>query len=92
MLYDVSARVLCRLGRDDSFRFPLNSHMDGRLARAVYAAIRQARVVDKFRDPLYLFLELVRMGVMHDNLWSNSPSSGGLSFGTGKLFSSLVHF
>lgn len=50
----------------------------------MYAAIKSARVVDKFQDPLYLFLELVRAGVMHGHLWSNRAFSGGPSFGTGK--------
>jgi Temperature dependent protein affecting M2 dsRNA replication len=50
----------------------------------MYTAIKQARVNDKFQDPLYLFLELVRAGVMHGHLWSGRAFSGGPSFGTGK--------
>lgn len=50
----------------------------------MYAAIKLARVNDKFQDPLYLFLELVRAGVMHGHLWSMRAFSGGPSFGTGK--------
>lgn len=50
----------------------------------MHAAIKSARVVDKFQDPLYLFLELVRAGVMHGHLWSNRAFSGGPSFGTGE--------
>jgi len=65
-------------------RFLLNTHMHSPLARAMYAALRQARLNDKFQDPLYLFLELVRAGVMHGHLWSNRAFSGGPSFGTGK--------
>jgi hypothetical protein len=53
----------------------------------MYTAIKQARVNDKFQDPLYLFLELVRAGVMHGHLWSGRAFSGGPSFGTGKRFS-----
>lgn len=49
----------------------------------MYVAIKQARVNDKFQDPLYLFLELVRAGVMHGHLWSGRAFSGGPSFGTG---------
>ncbi|KAJ3928930.1 MAG: temperature dependent protein affecting M2 dsRNA replication [Lentinula lateritia] len=48
----------------------------------MYTAIKQARLNDKFQDPLYLFLELVRAGVMHGHLWSNRAFSGGPSFGT----------
>jgi hypothetical protein len=50
----------------------------------MYVAIKTARVNDKFQDSLYLFLELVRAGVMHGNLWSGRAFSGGPSFGTGE--------
>ncbi len=53
----------------------------------MYVALKPARVNDKFQDPLYLFLELVRAGVMHGHLWSGRAFSGGPSFGTGTLFS-----
>jgi hypothetical protein len=62
--------------------FLLNTHTHSPLARAMYTAIKQARVNDKFQDPLYLFLELVRAGVMHGHLWSQRAFSGGPSFGT----------
>ncbi|KAG6918177.1 hypothetical protein DXG01_016162 [Tephrocybe rancida] len=62
--------------------FLLNTHTHSPLARAMYVAIKQARVNDKFQDPLYLFLELVRAGVMHGHLWSGRAFSGGPSFGT----------
>jgi Temperature dependent protein affecting M2 dsRNA replication len=65
-------------------RFLINSHAHSPLARAMYTAIRTARVNDKFQDPLYLFLELIRAGVMHGHLWSNRAFSGGPSFGTGE--------
>lgn len=59
------------------------SHEHQTLARAMYGAISRARLNDKFQDPLYLFLELVRAGVMHGHLWSGRAFSGGPSFGTG---------
>ncbi|KAJ7236433.1 XPG I-region protein [Mycena haematopus] len=62
--------------------FLLNTHTHSPLARAMYAAIMTAKVNDKFQDPLYLFLELVRAGVMHGHLWSGRAFSGGPSFGT----------
>ncbi|KAF8211055.1 XPG I-region protein [Mycena galopus ATCC 62051] len=62
--------------------FLLNTHTHSPLARAMYAAIKSAKVNDKFQDPLYLFLELVRAGVMHGHLWSGRAFSGGPSFGT----------
>lgn len=52
----------------------------------MHLALKQARVNDKLQDPLYLFLELVRAGVLHGNLWSGRAYSGGPSFGTGKYF------
>ncbi|KAJ7261993.1 XPG I-region protein [Mycena rebaudengoi] len=62
--------------------FLLNTHTHSPLARAMYAAVKHAKVNDKFQDPLYLFLELVRAGVMHGHLWSGRAFSGGPSFGT----------
>ncbi|KAJ7604397.1 XPG I-region protein [Roridomyces roridus] len=62
--------------------FLLNTHTHSPLARAMYAAIKNSKVNDKFQDPLYLFLELVRAGVMHGHLWSGRAFSGGPSFGT----------
>jgi len=62
--------------------FLLNTHVHSPLARAMYVAMRNARVNDKFQDSLYLFLELVRAGVMHGHLWSGRAFSGGPSFGT----------
>lgn len=46
-------------------------------------ALKSAKVNDKFQDPLYLFLELVRGGVLHGHLYSGRAFSGGPSFGTG---------
>ncbi|KAI5895234.1 temperature dependent protein affecting M2 dsRNA replication [Schizophyllum commune] len=56
----------------------------------MYNAIRNARVNDKFQEPLYLFLELVRAGVMHGHLWTIGASSGGPSFGTAEEKSSML--
>ncbi|KAG8903915.1 hypothetical protein FRB99_002572 [Tulasnella sp. 403] len=61
--------------------FLMHTHMHSPLARAMHGALKLARINDKFQDPLYLFLELVRAGVMHGNLWSNRAYSGGPSFG-----------
>lgn len=65
----------------------LNTHVHSHLARAMHTALRNARLTDKFQDPLYLFLELVRAGVMHGHLWSGRAFSGGPSFGTGTVYS-----
>jgi hypothetical protein len=63
----------------------LNNHTHAPLARAMFAALRQAKLNDKFQDPLFVFLELVRAGVMRGNLLSGRAFSGGPSFGTGAL-------
>ena len=55
----------------------------------MHTALRNARVTDKFQDPLYIFLELVRAGVMHGHLWSGRAFSGGPSFGTGAYMRDL---
>ncbi|KAG9004019.1 hypothetical protein FRB94_002728 [Tulasnella sp. JGI-2019a] len=61
--------------------FLLHTHLHSALARAMHGALQTVRINDKFQDPLYLFLELVRAGVMHGNLWSGKAYSGGPSFG-----------
>ncbi|KAF8889292.1 XPG I-region protein [Infundibulicybe gibba] len=70
--------------------FLLNTHTHSSLARAMYTALKPARLNDKFQDPLYLFLELVRAGVMHGHLWSGRAFSGGPSFGTDDEKSSML--
>lgn len=70
--------------------FLLNTHTHSPLARGMYNAIRSAKLNDKFQDPLYLFLELVRAGVMHGHLWSQRAFSGGPSFGTDEEKSSML--
>jgi hypothetical protein len=65
-------------------RFLLNSHLHAPLARAMSIALKDAKLNDKFQDPLFLFLELVRAGVMRGNLLSGRAFSGGPSFGTGE--------
>lgn len=64
----------------------MHTHVHSPLARGMHLALKNAKINDKFQDSLYVFLELVRAGVMHGNLWSNRPYSGGPSFGTGELF------
>ena len=69
----------------------LNSnHGHTMYARAMHASLKVARINDKFQDPLYLFLELVRAGVMHGNLWSGRAYSGGPSFGTDEQKKSML--
>ncbi len=58
------------------------------MGRALYSAIQQSRVNDKFQEPLYLSLELSRAGVLHGDAWSGRQYSGGPSFGTRQLWGS----
>lgn len=52
------------------------------------AALKLCKVNDKFQDPLFIFLELIRGGVLHGKLWGHRAYSGGPSFGEGALSSS----
>ncbi|KAG9125162.1 hypothetical protein FRC07_008729 [Ceratobasidium sp. 392] len=61
--------------------FLLHTHQHSPLARALHTTLLKVRVNDKFQDSMYLFLEMVRAGVMHGNLWSGRAHSGGPSFG-----------
>ncbi|CAE6464140.1 unnamed protein product [Rhizoctonia solani] len=61
--------------------FLLHSHTHSPLARALHTVLLSVKVNDKFQDSLYLFLEMVRAGVIHGNLWSGRAYSGGPSFG-----------
>lgn len=47
------------------------------------AALKEVKINDKFQDSLFLFLELIRGGVLHGRLWSGRAYSGGPSFGEG---------
>jgi hypothetical protein len=49
--------------------------------KALYGALDQSRVNDKFQEPLYLALELVRAGVLHNGKFGNRTWSGGASLG-----------
>lgn len=56
------------------------------------AALKVCKVNDKFQDPLFLFLELMRGGVMHGKLWSKRAYSGGPSFGSGTFHDHVTAF
>lgn len=76
---EVVANVIWRFLDLRGFLAPNHTHAP--LARAMYAALKQSRTNDKFQDPLFLFLELIRAGVLHWNLWGGRAYSGGPSFG-----------
>lgn len=50
----------------------------------MYAAYTVSRVNDRFQEPIYLILELLRAGVLHGGKWGGpeaAPLLGGPSFG-----------
>jgi hypothetical protein len=62
-------------------------HEQTLIGRALNTAVRTTKVTDKFQEPLYLVLELLRAGVCHGDRWGGADTevlSGGPSFGTGK--------
>lgn len=63
----------------------MHTHIHSPLGRAMSAALKLCKVNDKFQDPLFIFLELIRGGVLHGKLWGHRAYSGGPSFGEGAL-------
>jgi hypothetical protein len=62
-------------------------HEQTLIGRALNTAVRTTKVTDKFQEPLYLVLELLRAGVCHGDRWGGADTevlSGGPSFGTGR--------
>nr|XP_019008239.1 XPG domain-containing protein [Kwoniella pini CBS 10737]OCF47020.1 XPG domain-containing protein [Kwoniella pini CBS 10737] len=80
---ELVANVLWRLMELRGF---INAnHTHTLIGKASYAANAVSRVNDKFQEPLYLFLELLRAGVVHGSKWGGETAetlSGGPSFGT----------
>lgn len=64
-----------------STRFLGSGHTPTPHGRALYGALVQSRVNDKFQDPVYLAIELVRAGVLHSGKFSNKTWSGGPNLG-----------
>ena len=69
----------------DLIRFVAPSHTQTMMGKALHASCVSSRVNDRFQESLYLFLELLRAGVVHGVRWSGQdtePLSGGPSFGS----------
>lgn len=49
--------------------------------KALYKALKVSRVNDKFQEPLYLAIELIRAGVLHSRRYGNKTYSGGPNLG-----------
>ncbi|SCZ90934.1 BZ3500_MvSof-1268-A1-R1_Chr1-3g02397 [Microbotryum saponariae] len=56
------------------------SHQHTPHAQAIFAAMRQSRVNDKFQDALFLAMELLRAGALHNGKIGTRPYSGGPNF------------
>lgn len=62
-------------------------HLHTPYARALHLSIRGSRLNDKFQEPLFLALELIRSGILHDHAYTkqaNTPGqlkSGGPTWG-----------
>jgi hypothetical protein len=53
------------------------------IGEALYKAVISSRLNDKFQEPLYIALELIRAGALHGDRWDNEEISGGASMNTG---------
>ncbi|KAJ9122498.1 hypothetical protein QFC22_001927 [Naganishia vaughanmartiniae] len=52
------------------------------IGEALYKAVVASRLNDKFQEPLYIALELIRAGALHGDRWDNEEISGGASMNT----------
>ncbi|GJN92125.1 hypothetical protein Rhopal_005155-T1 [Rhodotorula paludigena] len=60
--------------------FLTSAHMHTPHASALHLAMKNAKVNDKFQEPLFLTLELLRAGVLHNGRIGTRPYSGGPNF------------
>lgn len=58
-----------------------HNHLHTPYARALHLSIQSARLNDKFQEPLYIALEMLRAGVLHSNPFGQEIRSGGPSWG-----------
>ena len=74
-------------------RFVAPNHTQTMMGKALHAACASSRVTDRFQESLYLFLELLRAGVVHGQRWGGPEGeqlSGGPTFGTEEEQSSTL--
>lgn len=58
-----------------------HDHLHTPYARALHLSIRSSRLNDKFQEPLYIALELLRAGVLTNKPYGGAMRSGGPSWG-----------
>lgn len=61
-----------------------SSHNHTAHAKALYLSLQEARGNDKFQEPLYLALELLRANVLHAGKFGGKILSGGPNIGSGE--------
>jgi Temperature dependent protein affecting M2 dsRNA replication len=69
---------------DLGLSFLTSAHLHTPHAKALYAATKNARVNDRFQEPLYLATELLRAGVLHAGRYGGKTWSGGPHMGSGE--------
>ncbi|GAA6054763.1 hypothetical protein JCM3770_000931 [Rhodotorula araucariae] len=60
--------------------FLTSAHQHTPHASALHLAMKNAKVNDKFQEPLFLAMELLRAGVLHNGRIGTRPYSGGPNF------------
>lgn len=61
-----------------AFSFTIaGSHRPSPIGHGLHTALVQSKVNDRFQEPLFIVLELVRMGVLHGQKFGNEYLSGG---------------
>ena len=58
-----------------------HDHLHTSFARALYLGLRESRLNDRFQEPLYIALELLRANVLHANWYGGRVLSGGPAIG-----------
>ncbi|WVQ75844.1 hypothetical protein IAR50_005477 [Cryptococcus sp. DSM 104548] len=64
--------------------FVQQNHTHSSIGKALHAAYDISKINDRFQEPLYLILELLRSGAVHGEKWGGpgaAPLPGGPSFG-----------
>ncbi|KOS12619.1 xpg i-region protein [Malassezia pachydermatis] len=79
---EIVANTLWRLLEVRSFLTA--EHVHTPYGRALHVALQHVRINDRLQEPLYLAVELLRAGVLHAELYSETSYSGGPSLGTEK--------
>lgn len=64
---------------DIPYSFISANHTQATIGKAFHAAVTASRVTDKFQEPLYLLLELLRAGSLHAGPFTGTHGAGSQS-------------